>query len=105
MPAALKAWIDQVVRINHTFAYEDGTFRGLVSTRCAIIVCAYGAEGYLNQGPLTGADFLAPYLNFLLGFLGIEDIQIVGIDGTTGDLATLSRKEAQAIAAIEALAA
>ncbi|MFQ6548309.1 FMN-dependent NADH-azoreductase [Aestuariibius sp. 2305UL40-4] len=105
VPAALKAWIDQIVRIGHTFAYEDGSFRGLVQTRRAIVACAYGAEGYLNDGPLAGADFLAPYLKFLLGFLGIEDIQIVGIEGTTGDLAALSQKEAQAIAAIEARAA
>jgi len=30
VPSALKAWIDQVVRINQTFSYEDGRFAGLV---------------------------------------------------------------------------
>src|SRR5262245_46329995 len=29
IPSSLKAWIDQVVRIGHTFAYQDGQFTGL----------------------------------------------------------------------------
>ena len=30
VPAALKAWIDQIARIGHKFAYEDGNFTGLL---------------------------------------------------------------------------
>lgn len=85
VPAALKAWIDQVVRIGHTFSYDGANFGGLVKADRAIVITAYGAAGYLNNGPLSGADFVKPYLAFLLGFLGIGDVRFVGLEATTGD--------------------
>ncbi|MEM9344002.1 MAG: NAD(P)H-dependent oxidoreductase [Pseudomonadota bacterium] len=84
VPATLKAWIDQITRIGHTFAYEDGAFRGLVPTRSAIIAAAYGAPGYRDT--MKEADFLVPYLTFLLQFLGIETVSILAVEGTSTDL-------------------
>lgn len=63
VPAALKCWIDQVTRIGRTFAYENGAFHGLTQTRRAIVICAYGAEGYLEGQPFAQANFLKPYLH------------------------------------------
>ena len=83
VPASLKAWIDQISRINHTFAFEDGEFRGLLAIRRAIVICTYGAEGYLEGQPFAAANFLQPYLQFLLGFLGIKEIQFISVQGTT----------------------
>ncbi len=97
VPAALKAWIDQIVRIDHTFAYENGTFEGLARTRRAIVVCAYGAQGYLEGEPFAAANFLAPYLTFLLGFIGIKDVQIVSAQSTTADEDTVRASVAAAI--------
>lgn len=88
VPASLKAWIDQIVRINHTFAYDGSTFTGLAKPSRVYVVCAYGANGYLNGGPLSGADFVKPYLEFLFGFLGIADVLVVGVEGTSGDAAS-----------------
>lgn len=96
VPAALKCWIDQVTRIGRTFAYEDGAFRGLAQTRNAIVICAYGAEGYLEGGPFETANFLEPYLRFLLTFLGIKDVQFVSLQATTADDATVSHNLSQA---------
>lgn len=90
VPAALKAWIDQVVRIGHTFAYEDGRFSGLARTRRAVVVCAYGAEGYLDGQPFAAANFVEPYLRFLLSFLGIRDIRFIAVQGTTADPKTVA---------------
>ncbi|MES0885067.1 FMN-dependent NADH-azoreductase [Roseibium sp. SCP14] len=90
VPAALKAWIDQVVRMGHTFAYEDGAFRGLARTRRAVVVCAYGAEGYLEGEPFAAANFVQPYLQFLLSFLGITDIRFISVQGTTADADTVA---------------
>jgi FMN-dependent NADH-azoreductase len=89
VPAALKVWIDQVVRMGHTFAYEDGSFQGLAKTRRAIVVCTYGAEGYLEGQPFAAANFVEPYLRFLLSFLGIKDIRFISIQGTTADAETV----------------
>jgi len=90
VPAALKAWIDQIVRIGHTFAYEGGAFQGLVRTRRAVVISTYGAEGYLDGQPFAAANFVQPYLKFLLSFLGIGDIRFIAIQGTTADPQTVA---------------
>lgn len=90
VPAALKCWIDQITRIGRTFAYEDGAFRGLTQTQRAVVICAYGADGYLKGQPFEAANFLEPYLRFLLSFLGIEDIEVVSVQATTADPETVS---------------
>jgi FMN-dependent NADH-azoreductase len=82
VPSSLKAWIDQIVRIRRTFAYEDGQFRGLVRGPRAVLALAYGADGY--SGPLAQLDHLRPYLTSLLHFLGIEDVRVVAAEATTG---------------------
>lgn len=89
VPAALKAWIDQIVRMGHTFSYKDGAFQGLAKTRRAVVICAYGAEGYLEGQPFSAANFLEPYLRFLLSFLGIKDIRFISVQGTTADPETV----------------
>ncbi|HGG62947.1 MAG TPA: FMN-dependent NADH-azoreductase [Rhodobacteraceae bacterium] len=95
VPAALKAWIDQIARIDHTFSYEDGNFAGLLNANHAIVICVYGAEGYLDGQPFAAANFLQPYLQFLLGFLGIEKIDFISVQGTTNPDA-VTAAEAQA---------
>jgi len=37
------------------------------------------------SGDFSAMNFLVPYLNALTGFLGIEDIKTIPIEGTTGD--------------------
>ncbi|MBR0927834.1 NAD(P)H-dependent oxidoreductase [Bradyrhizobium diazoefficiens] len=105
IPAALKAWIDQIVRINQTFSYDGTNFKGLLTARRATVASAYGAGGYLAGGPLGGADFCFNYLKFVLGFLGVAEIQQIGVEATTGDPADLARQVEQAKAGIAAKAA
>jgi FMN-dependent NADH-azoreductase len=83
LPSSLKAWIDQIVRIGHTFAYEGGHFRGLVHGPRAVLALAYGAGGY--QGALAAMDHLRPYLEALLPFIGITDVNTLVVEATTGD--------------------
>jgi len=90
VPAALKAWIDQVVRINHTFSYDGESFKGLLDVRRATLVSAYGAGGYLGGGALASADFCTTYLKFVLGFLGVAAVEHVGIEATAGDASALA---------------
>ncbi|HWR76817.1 MAG TPA: NAD(P)H-dependent oxidoreductase [Thiobacillus sp.] len=84
-PSALKAWIDQIVRVGRTFSYDGNSFTGLVTGKRAYVICAYGASGYLGNGPLAAYDFLKPYLTQLLNFLGIQDIHFFAVEGTTMD--------------------
>lgn len=89
VPAALKLWIDQVVRIGHTFSYDGSAFAGLARADRAILCCAYGASGYAEGQPFAAANFVNPYLTFLMGFLGIEDVRTVTVEATTAEAATV----------------
>jgi FMN-dependent NADH-azoreductase len=90
IPSALKAWIDQIVRIGHTFSFDGKSFAGLVTGKRAYVICAYGAGGYLGNGPLAAYDYLKPYLTLLLGFLGIQDVKFFAVEATTMDEATVT---------------
>jgi FMN-dependent NADH-azoreductase len=85
IPSALKAWIDQIVRIGRTFAYDGINFTGLVTVKKAYVICAYGASGYTDGGAFASFNFLEPYLKSLLSFLGIGEIQFFNLQATTGD--------------------
>lgn len=81
VPSALKAWIDQIVRIGETFTTDGESFSGLLKTKKAFVCTAYGAAGYLNDGPMAGLNFLEPYLQGLFSFLGVQDIQFFALEG------------------------
>ena len=80
IPSALKAWVDQVVRIGRTFSFDGQSFTGLVTGKRAFIVIAYGAGGY--DADFKVADFVEPYLVFVLNFLGITDVTVIPVEGT-----------------------
>lgn len=97
IPAALKAWIDMVARARVTFRYTESGPVGLLTGKRAIIVVASG--GTELDGEI---DFATPYLRHALGFIGIEDVEVVAADRqmVDGDVA-----RSKAAAAIEQLAA
>jgi FMN-dependent NADH-azoreductase len=82
IPASLKAWIDQVVRLNRSFSYDGSSFNGLIKNKTAYVIVAYGAAGYANNGPYAAGDFAGPYLKFILNFIGIVDVRLIQIEGT-----------------------
>lgn len=101
IPSALKAWIDQIVRMGHTFAYEDGAFRGLLEGKRAYVCFAYGAGGYLNDGPLAAYDHMSPYVNMILNFIGITEVKTFGVEATTADADTISAELDRAFANVD----
>jgi FMN-dependent NADH-azoreductase len=103
VPSALKAWVDQIVRINHSFAYDGQNFTGLITGKRAYIVCAYGASGYTNNGPMSAYDMLQGYLRLLLSFLGFTEIHFISVEATTADASVAAEHMARAIADVEAV--
>lgn len=75
MPAALKAWIDQVVRNGITFATgPDGTVGYLSGRKVYVAVASGGTE-------LGGArDYFSEYLRFILSLVGMHDITFIAGD-------------------------
>lgn len=92
LPSSLKAWIDQIVRINETFSFDGSSFNGLVPVRRAYLAISYGAQGYAEGGALAGMNFLEPYLNALLSFIGIDETKTFRIEGTTGEEAVVKEE-------------
>ncbi len=93
IPAALKAWIDQVARARRTFRYTAEGPEGLLKGKTAYLVMASGGTGIDSE-----LDFATPYLRHLLGFLGITDVRIIAADRLMSDGAS---KLAAARTAIE----
>ncbi len=84
IPSALKAYIDQIVRIGHTFGYEPQKgFFGLLKNKKAYVITATGAV--FSDGSLSAVNFLEPYLRAVLGLIGITDIEFIAVEGTTMD--------------------
>lgn len=73
VPAAMKAWIDQVVRAGKTFRFGESGPVGLVTARRAWIVTASGGT---EIG--SAIDFNTTYLRAVLGFIGITDVRVIG---------------------------
>ena len=81
VPAALKAWIDHVVRAGRTFRYTAaGTPEGLLADKKVLAIIASG--GSYKEAGVTALDHEIPYLRFIFGFMGITDVQFIQAGGT-----------------------
>jgi len=101
IPAALKAWIDLVTRARRTFQYTDKGPVGLLKNKRAVLVVASGG---VTVG--SDADFATKYLKFVLGFIGITDIEIIAAEGQAYDAdGAAARARAGLEAALKSLGA
>jgi FMN-dependent NADH-azoreductase len=81
IPATLKLWIDQIVRMGKTFAYGSEGAIGLLTGKKATLLVASG--GVYEQGTaLAALDFVTPYLRTVLAFIGVTDVTIIEAEGT-----------------------
>lgn len=78
MPAQLKAWFDQIVRINKTFDFDlargDKPLAPLLSGKTLVIITSSGEFGFERGGINEGASHLVPHLRTLSKYLGVTDI-------------------------------
>ena len=81
IPSTLKAWIDHVTRAGRTFQYGESGPRALVTGKQVILAEAKG--GVYSEGPRRELDHVTPYLLQLLAFLGMTDVKVIGIEGTS----------------------
>lgn len=77
VPAALKAWIDHIVRKGLTLGF-DGT--GLVTGKTATLLLASGGV-YTEGSPIRDRDIATHYLRLILGVIGIDDVTVVAGGG------------------------
>ena len=80
IPSQLKAWFDRIVIAGKTFSYSEAGAKGLAGDKKVIIVSSRGGL-YAPGTPQQANDFQETYLRAILGFIGIEDIEIVRAEG------------------------
>jgi FMN-dependent NADH-azoreductase len=93
LPSALKAWVDNVVRVGRTFSivpddHEDQSYQPLVPPgRPATVIVTSGVGGYEPGGPIWHMNHLEPHLRTIFEFIGITDVRFVyaGYDEFGGD--------------------
>ena len=104
IPSSLKAWIDHVTKAGRTLEFgPDGPY-GIVPATRAVVVVSRGSE-YGPGKPTAALDHQVPYLRLILGFLGIEDVRVVTVDGQGPTYANAAETLAVAEAEVRALAA
>lgn len=81
--ASFKAYIDQIVRVGRTFAVDENGYKGLVHGKKALVVAAQGGS-YPEGSPAHSYDMQTPYLQLILGFMGITDLQFIHADNLMG---------------------
>ena len=96
VPAAFKAYIDQIIRVGRTFAVGPNGYEGIVKGKKALFVTASGGA-FPAGSPMGAYNFQEPYLRAIFGFIGVTDIQFVVADSQNigEEAATASKAKAQ----------
>lgn len=79
--STLKAWIDHIARAGITFNYSEHGPEGLLKGKKVYVAIASG--GIYSEGPMQQMDFISPYLKAVLGFLGMTDISVFRVEGSS----------------------
>ena len=79
IPSQLKTYIDSVARAQETFQYTEQGPVGLLTHLKATLIVTSGGD--YTQAPLSSMDFVTPYLKTVLGFMGIEVVNVVVAPG------------------------
>lgn len=89
VPSALKAYIDQVVRVNETWKLNPGNYEnpyiGLLENKTVYLLVSRGAQGYEKGGYNEHMNYQTNYLKTVFNVMGIHNIHLVAIDGATLD--------------------
>ena len=85
MPAALKAWFDQVIRVDRTFTFDlsrgDRPLEPILSDKILVILMSSGEFGFGPGEINEGAGHLVPHIRTAAFYLGVGDrIHHVGVE-------------------------
>lgn len=84
IPSGLKAYIDQIMRINETWKFRsgepDGDYVGLLQNKKMFILSSRGDTGYGENEKNEKMNFQTTYLKFIFGIMGVQDITTISLD-------------------------
>lgn len=82
MPAQLKAWFDQILRVGRTFEFTGDAvepYRPLLTPKPVVVLVSAGDAAMLPGGSAFPRATLEPHLATLLTFNGLTDITFIRV--------------------------
>lgn len=110
MPAALKAWVDQVIRVGKTFTFDlgrgDHPIEPSLSGKRLVALSSRGEFGFAPGGVRAGKNHLDPHLATIAPYLGVapEDVTTIAAEYQEFGDGRHARSRAEAELAAAALA-
>ena len=84
MPAALKAWLDNVMRIDRTFTFDlargDYPIESMLHGKTLVVLSSRGEFGFAPGGARAAKNQLDPHLAAVAPYLGVADSHLVAIE-------------------------
>ena len=84
MPARLKAWVDQVIRVGRTFSFDlargDFPLEPMLSSKTLVLLTSAGEFGFEAGGVRARMNHLETHLGVVRGYLGVQDTFHIGIE-------------------------
>lgn len=84
MPAHLKAWFDQVIRVNETFSFDlkrgDFPLQPTMSGKALVLLTSCGEFGFGKDGVRREMNHLGPHIRTTGTYLGVEEFYELGIE-------------------------
>lgn len=82
-PAALKAWVDQIIRINETFTFDlargDFPLEPVMRGKTLVLLTSAGEFGFERGGVRASMNHLDTYFRSIAHYLGVADLHHIGI--------------------------
>jgi FMN-dependent NADH-azoreductase len=103
IPSNLKAYVDHIIRPGVTFSYSEKGPKGLVKGKKVYLVLARG--GVYTDGPMRQLNFQDPYLRATLGLIGLDDIEVIAVEGVAFGPEVAERAVSAALDRVSAIAA
>lgn len=89
IPATLKAYLDQIIRVNETWKINPddsaNPYSGLLEDKILFLFLTRGGIGYVKGEPNEHMNFQSTYLDAVFKLMGIHNIHTVKIDGVSVD--------------------
>lgn len=77
LPAATKAWVDQVIRVNETFSFDlgrgDFPIEPKLSGKRMVLLTSAGEFGFEPSGIRAGKNHLHPHVETIAHYLGVSN--------------------------------
>lgn len=104
MPAQLKAYVDQIVRVGRTFAFDaaaEEPYQPLLEAKPVVVLTSAGDGAIHPGGPLAHMNYLEPHLETVFQFIGLNDVTFIRVGYDEYQDGRLKRSLSNAEAAID----